>query len=121
MGISFSTHFCMGLAVDSKLMIGMQELNCGMMDMDAECTPLEEGYNYMSPKCCDTEYISLEIGDNYEKVTEKISLDNQFLYAFTYTFLLSNHSTQELTFALIDFQSPPLEQDFQSLYQTFLL
>lgn len=117
MGITFSTHFCMDRAVDNELMIGMHELSCGMMDMDANCETA--GTNIMAPGCCDNEFISVEIQDKYELLKEDFSLEPSFL--FTYTFLFDQLKINEPSLAYADHYPPPLEQDFQSLYQCFLL
>ena len=109
----------MGRAVDSELMIGMHELSCGMMDMDAGCeTP---GTNIMAPGCCDNEFIAVEIEDDYQIVNAKINLGPNFLFAFTYTFLFKKAQNAEPLMAYVDHHPPPLEQDYQSLYQSFLL
>lgn len=44
----FSTHYCMGRAMNSELMIGMHELSCGMMDMDADCDTEENKLAFMA-------------------------------------------------------------------------
>lgn len=119
MGITFSTHFCMGRAVDNELMIGMHELSCGMMDMDENCET--SGTSFMAPGCCDNEFISIDIEDDYKVVSEKFTLSTSFLFAFTYTFLFDHQNNNEPSLAYTDHHPPPLEQDYQSLYQSFLL
>ena len=111
----------MGRAIDSELMIGIHELSCGMMDMDASCESTDNDFTYMAPNCCDNEFISIEIEDDYQIVTENISIETQFLFAFTYTFLFDYQNDSEPTLAHADHSPPPLEQDYQSLYQSFLL
>lgn len=111
----------MGRAVDSELMIGMHELSCGMMDMDAACESEENEFAFMAPDCCDNEFLSIEIKDDYRLVSETISLETQFLFAFTYTFLFDHQHDVEHLIAHADHPPPLLEQDYQSLYQSFLL
>jgi len=121
MGVTLSTHFCMGRSVETALMIGQHDLSCGMMDMDAACETDEDGLRLMPPGCCDNEFLSIEIHDDYKKVTESISLNKYFLFAFSYALLLNNSSETEQVFAQNEIYPPPLEQDYQSLYQSFLL
>jgi hypothetical protein len=109
----------MGRAVDSELMIGRHELSCGMMDMDASCE--STGTNIMAPGCCDNKFISVEIEDDYQIVESEINLDANFLFAFAYTFLLTSPQGTEPFMGILDKHPPPLEEDFQSLYQSFLL
>lgn len=117
----FSTHYCMGQAMNSELMIGMHELSCGMMDMDADCDTEENSLAFMAPDCCDNEFVSIEIEDEYQKASDKISLETQFLFAFTYTLLFDHQYDDEHLNAHSDHPPPLLEQDYQSLYQSFLL
>ena len=91
------------------------------MDMDASCESTDNDFTYMAPNCCDNEFISIEIEDDYQIVTENISIETQFLFAFTYTFLFDYQNDSEPTLAHADHSPPPLEQDYQSLYQSFLL
>lgn len=119
MGITLSTHFCMGRAVDNELMIGMHELSCGMMDLDANCETSET--RFMTPGCCDNEFVSIDIEDDYQVVVEQFSFESTFLFAFTYTFLFNQTNTNEPSLAYADHHPPLLGQDYQSLYQSFLL
>ena len=119
MGITYSTHYCMGRAVESKLMIGEHDLSCGMSEMDNACD--SEVARFMAPGCCDNTTLSIETEEDYQKQAQKFSLDNSFLFAFSYTLLYSNSFNAEQSVAHSDHHPPPLEQDYLSLYQSFLL
>ncbi len=120
-GITLSTHFCMGRAVENEISLGMDLLNCGMMDEVELCRTDSDGQNLMAPSCCDNEFLSIKIQDDYQKISNEISFETQFLYAFTYTFLFDCQLNSEPSLALADHAPPLLEQDYQSLYQSFLL
>jgi hypothetical protein len=109
----------MGRAIDNELMIGIHELSCGMMDMDANCET--SGIKIMAPGCCDNEFVSIDIEDDYQPVSVQFSIKPTFLFAFTYTFLFDYQNNNEPSLAYADHHPPPLEQDYQSLYQSFLL
>ena len=111
----------MGRAVDNQLMIGMHELSCGMMDDEASCESETAGAEFMAPNCCDNAFVSIEIEDDYQKGTEQISLESPFLFALTYTLLFDLRQNTTPSVAYADNHPPPLEQDYQSLYQLFLL
>lgn len=111
----------MGRAVDSELMIGMHELSCGMMDMDAACESEDLALAFMAPGCCDNEFLSIEIEDDYKLVSETFSFETQFLFAFTYTTIFDSQDNHEPFVAHVDHPPPLLGQDYQSLYQSFLL
>jgi hypothetical protein len=121
MGITFSTHFCMGRAVQNELSFGMDTLSCGMIDEATSCSSDSAGQQLMAPSCCDNEFLSIQIQDDYQKISNEISFETQFLYAFTYTFLFDYQNNRELSLALADHSPPLLEQDYLSLYQSFLL
>ena len=88
MGITFSTHYCMGRAVDSQLMVGKHELSCGMMGMDSACETA--GSDTMAPGCCDNKFISIEIEDDYQLTKVEFSLESNFIIAFLNTFILTH-------------------------------
>jgi len=119
MGLMFSTHYCMGRAVDSELMVGKHELSCGMMGMDSACETT--GSDTMAAGCCENKFISIVIEDDYKVAKVKFSLESNFIIAFLNTFLLNPFNEVEHTIAHADHPPPPLEQDYQSLYQAFLL
>ena len=110
----------MGRAVDSELMVGKHELSCGMMGMDSACETTT-GENIMAPGCCENEFISIEIEDDYQLTKVEFSLESNFLIALIYTFVLNPLNEVERSVAHADHLPPPLEQDYQSLYQAFLL
>ncbi len=120
-GITFSTHFCMGHAVISKLMIGKSDLSCGMNEMESACGGKENTSTLLAAGCCATEYLAIQVDDNYQNVSSTFSFEHQFLFAVTYTFLLSQASGENQVLAYSDHIPPPLEQDFQSMYQLYLL
>lgn len=91
------------------------------MGMVEGCDTDVDDLKLMAPGCCDNEFLTIKIRDEYQKVSEVISLDNHFLLAFTYAFLPDNSQETERVLALSEIYPPPLEQDYQSLYQSFLL
>ncbi len=111
----------MGHAVISELMIGKSDLNCEMKGMESPCGAKENTTTIMATGCCDTEYLAIQVDDNYQNVSSTFSFEHQFLFAVTYTFLLSQASGENQVLAYSDHIPPPLEQDFQSLYQSYLL
>jgi hypothetical protein len=119
MGITLSTHYCMGRVVDTELMVGVHDLSCGMMDMEAACD--YEGVRFMASGCCDNVNFSIEIEDDYQIFSEAFTFDNNFLVAFTYAFLIDYTHEVEQVYAHSEIYPPPLDQDYQSLYQSFLL
>lgn len=120
-GITLSTHYCMGRAVASELMIGMCQLNCGMLDMDVPCDANGNESRVMAPGCCDNEYLSIDIEDDYQNFQEDISLVKILLSTFYYAFVIDTSGNSKHIASYIDKYPPPIEQDFQTLHQSFLL
>ena len=111
----------MGHPVQSKISIGASDISCGMQDMEMVCESDNEITSFMPQSCCDNDHLSIQIEDDYQLDSEAISLEKQFLFAFTYAFLISNYASVEQISALSKINSPPLETDFQAQFQIFLL
>ena len=111
----------MGHALESKISIGESDLSCGMKVMDVSCESVAEGVSLMPQGCCDNDHLSIQIEDDYQMDSETISVERQFLFAFTYAFLNPNYTSEEQPIVFAKTNSPPLETDFQSRYQIFLL
>lgn len=78
LGITFGTHYCMGIPINSEWMIGQENMGCGMGEMDHDA----ENEAGIKMDCCDNEYVSLESVDeaSTEAGSPKVSLD--FVAAF---------------------------------------
>ena len=111
----------MGHAVDSAFTIGESELSCGMMEMDITCDFADGAMTLIPQSCCDNDHISIQIKDDYQVDADNITIEKQFLYAFTFAFLSFSLTNHDSTFKFSTSHSPPLGTDRQSLYQTFLL
>lgn len=119
MGLTYSTHFCMGRAVEHVVKMGAHDLDCGMAGMDEDCSSDQIAFN--TPTCCDNEHVFVDFDDEFKVSASETSLNAKFFIAFSYTLLISNLTTEEPAQAFADNLPPPLGQDYQSLYQTFLL
>ncbi|MEQ9403582.1 MAG: hypothetical protein RIM99_08360 [Cyclobacteriaceae bacterium] len=120
-GFTYGTHFCMGRAMKSELMIGHEHMDCGMGMMDQE-VHMDDQMHYAPPDCCENEYLSVDTDDLFKNsVTSELSgafvvvTIAHVLYAIDY-----DPAALEHTFAVDS--SPPLpDQDFQALHQVFLI
>ena len=118
-GLTYSTHFCMGRAVERAMMIGEYDLDCGMGNMDRTCESEEIMLNETS--CCDNEFVAVDTDSNYDFSKVNYSIDNEVLIAFIYVFTYSNLTSNEPSQAYTDQIPPPLEHDYQSMLQNFRL
>ena len=118
-GLTYSTHFCMGSAVEHALKIGKHNLSCGMSTMDEDCSSDEMTLN--APGCCDNEHVFVEIEDDFKISVTETPVNLKFVVAFSYAFLSKNLTIEEPSQAFVDHSPPPLDHDYQTMLQTFIL
>ena len=122
--LTIGTHFCGGEPVESKFLFGETHLSCGMSDMDETCEHAETNNNdisFNSTPCCENEYQTLKVTDDFVKDTVPICYNINFVTA-----LISNIFNPEILLKstnkiFTEYYPPPLEQNIQILFQTFLL
>lgn len=124
MGFSIATHYCGDMVMESQLMLGQHDLDCGMAEMEKACSTEYEELSLKKRNCCEDHYLSIDIEDDFFQSIEKITFDTEFVFitipSSSQLFELSFENEQEKEYCN---HSPPpiLTQDFQVLYQTFLL
>ncbi len=121
-GLTYATHFCMGIPVENQLMLGQHSLDCGMPDMDVPCGNSENDQEKFNREhCCDNHFQTLQVEDPYKSDIQKVDLNVQFIAAFVYSyFLFTNYSDGNQLFS--EYQSPsPPDQDLLVLNQVFRL
>lgn len=72
--------------------------------------------------CCKNHITKIHTDDNYAKASFNLKLNKTFVATFVSVFVLQEveiASTEKIFFA--DYNPPPLEQDFNILYDTFLI
>lgn len=116
-----TTHFCMGKAVSSLLTIGQGNTDCGMEKMTIPCESDTSEQTVKAENCCENEYISLDTDNNFETFAQQTDFNAKFIFAFAYTFLHLESSTEDKTSNYRDYSPPLLKRDTQVLYQTFLI
>lgn len=121
MGFTLATHYCGGHAVKSKLMLGIGELDCGMAKSDKSCESDSMETSVKKKGCCENQYISINLEDEYQPSALQANLDYNFVFTFVYTFVELLNSQVELDVVYDDY-SPPLRYiDVQVLFQSFLI
>lgn len=121
MGFTLATHYCGGYAVKSKLMLGNGELDCGMAKSDKSCESDSMETSVKKKGCCENQYTSINLEDDYQPSVLQANLDYNFVFTFVYTFVELLNSNIELEVAYDDY-SPPLRNiDVQVLFQSFLI
>jgi hypothetical protein len=120
MGFVVGTHYCGGVAVESRIGIGHTDLDCGMEAMNKDCAvPFEA--NFKNIDCCDNEYQSVEIQDDYKPTLITSTANFEFIAAFISTFTSISYFSIEEDVQYTSYLPPPLEVDVPVLHQVFLL
>ena len=125
MSLIVGTHYCGGETVESKIILSETHLGCGMSDGLLSCSATGETNTHNviieNIPCCENEYQTIQVTDEFVKDTASFTFSVDFALAYVYASanfeLLSNSAPQSFT----DFSPPPLEKDFQVLFQTFLI
>ncbi len=117
-GLTYAQHFCGDFEMMTKVTLGEEHLSCGMVMEDSSC-----GDEHTEDHdCCDNEYTNVDTDDHFAKASFDIQFDTQFLIAFVSVFVLqqTRNFDNNLDFYK-DYSPPPLGEDLQVLYDTFLI
>lgn len=119
-GIAYAQHFCSGMVMKSEITMGEKHLSCGMEDL--ETTTCEQKNTISEDHCCKNHITQIQTDDNFAKASFDIKFNKTFIASYISIFILNEveiTSTQNTFFA--DYNPPPLEQDLNILYDTFLI
>ena len=100
--------------METQIVVGHTELHCGMSDMESGCeTETSKENQFKKKPCCENEYQSLEVEDEFQAQVIGSSLSLEFVAAFFATFIgITEYKNY----------SPPLiERDIPILVQSFLI
>lgn len=117
-GITYAEHFCGDHKMMGKITLGEENLSCGMAMPVSDCEdePSEERH------CCDNQYTSIDTDDNYAGVAYDIQINPTFVASFVAVFVLEGQEAFVEEFDYYkDYSPPPLGEDLQLLYETFLI
>ena len=119
-GIAYAQHFCGGMEMMAGITLGQQQLSCGM-DADIPTSNCDDT-DITDHGCCDNNFTKIQTDDNFAKAFFDLKLDKTFIATFFSVFVLHEleiASTAKTSFA--DYSPPPLLQDLNILYETFLI
>lgn len=125
LGLTISTHYCQGEALESKINLTPSDLECGMADMENSCALPVEHHNDETHidniPCCENEYQSIQSTEDFIQDATPVTFNVDFAATIVYVTLnldLFPKSTQQ---HYSEYHSPPIEKDIQVLFQTFLI
>ncbi len=119
-GIAYSQHFCGGLEMNSEITFGEKNISCGMEMEKSHCA--EELTVVEVHKCCENQFTKVKTDDNFAKASFTLKIHQTFVASFVAVFVspeVEIDSPQKIFFA--DYYPPPLKQDLNILYETFLI
>ena len=121
LGFAVGTHYCRGLAVETKVMIGHEHLDCGMAYMDKDCEGKSDGKTHLDKMpCCNNEYASFDIEDEFKPIVEHKAPSIQFVAAFVVSYV-DVFSVDEVNPQNTDYDPPLVTRDIPSLHQVFII
>ncbi len=116
-GMAKTTHWCMGHEMESVVGFGEKHLDCGMELPDEQ----EDASNTDPDSCCKNTTQHLQVDDDFQLSSLDHSLDLPFVYALLQTFVLGANFFTIIAGDIPQNSSPPLPQDLQLLYETYLI
>lgn len=123
-GIAYAQHFCGGTEMMAELTFGEKMLSCGMDTHQNDAIPDcdDEVITPEKHDCCSNQFIKIKTDESFAKASFDVKLDKTFVATFVSVFVIQEveiPSTEKCFFAV--YSPPPLEQDLNILYETFLI
>lgn len=120
-GLTLASHYCGGKAVESQLMIGANNLDCGMPDMDATCTNNGATNTFQPIPCCENHFTTVSLKDGFT-ASSLITIPNAiFIQAFVTSFIDFSFARESLTDDYFTYLPPVTRPDISILFQVFRL
>jgi hypothetical protein len=119
-GMAKTTHFCMGHELKSEIGFGEKHLDCGM-GMPMDHSENENETHKESKSCCEniTEHLQIDDEVQLKKLDYKFHLD--FAVALVQIFVFGGQTFSTPNSEISTYSPPPIPQDYQVLYQSFLI
>lgn len=117
-GMAKTTHWCMGHEMESVVGFGEKHLDCGMkMPSDPNKSFPED-----PSSCCENKTQHLQVEDDFQISQVEFQLNPSFILPFLQFFIFEADffNIQEVDFSS-EYSPPVPNQDFQLLYQSFLI
>ena len=116
-GLTYATHFCGGHAVESKIMVGEKDLGCQMAvaETTSDCDVISR-----PTACCENDYASIDLEDNFniqlvDNLHFEVFVQSTFEFTSARSLVIGNIRNYH------DYVPPPLIDDYQVHYSTFLI
>lgn len=101
-------------------MIGHDHLDCGMGMMD-QASHEDDEMHIDAPDCCDNDYISVEMDEQFKKSTSTESMHVFVVATVAQLLYFIDFNNSQEPIASIESSPPIIDQDFQVMHQVFLI
>lgn len=120
-GFALGTHYCGGKIVKSELMLHQEDLHCGMIESQMTCNDHTKDGDILKNVCCENDYLTLDLDDNYTIYQSNIVLNTVFVLAPNMNVVQRLYKVIKNRFYCIPYKAPPILRSFQTLYQVFTI
>lgn len=121
MGMAKTTHWCMGHEMESSIGFGAKHLDCGM-NMAMEHSETGDNSSEDPNSCCENTTQHLQVDDDFQLKSLDFQIDFQSIPLVFYFLQVNFNFLPFVKQVLPGVETPPLIlQDFQILFQTFLI
>lgn len=125
MSLSIGTHFCGGIAIEKKILLGDLHLGCDMPNMEESCDKSTDAkgieHSFENTPCCQNEFQTVQVTDEFVNIVDQQSFNFDYAVAIISTIIDLDIPAKSTPKFFAEYISPPLEKDVQVLFQTFLI
>ncbi len=118
--MAYAKHYCGSFEMLAKVTLGEESLSCGMnmKIYDPVCGDEKEE----SHSCCSNKYLKVTTDDHFNKVAFDFDFQGEWIFIPVETLEIQEIIVlSKKEFVRNYYRPPPLEQDLQILYETFLI
>mgnify|MGYP003643199900 CR=1 FL=1 len=121
-GLAYAQHFCGGMEMMAEITVGESQLYCGMDGAvdDKDCG--DAAPSSTADDCCKNHITKVQTDEDFAKTSFDVKFNKEFVATFISVFVLQEieiPSSEKTLYA--DYNPPPLQQDLNILYDTFLI
>lgn len=118
-GLAYAKHYCGNLEMVSKVTLGEEHLSCGMVMPNSAC---DDEHSDEGHFCCSNKYLKVSTDDQYAKVVFDFDFTTSwFVVSETLIVPLELELPEQEDNPFRFYRPPPLEFDYQVLFETFLI
>lgn len=122
-GMAYARHLCGGMEINAEITFGEKHLSCGMdkeVENSSDCCGDSEVFE--ENHCCENLIAKVQTDDNFTKASSDLEASKIFNAISAQIFVLDvSKIIAPKTISFAEYNPPPLLQDLNILYETYLL